>query len=299
MTERRRLGRGLDALIPTPDAAEAFARRGAPAGQAQELPLKKIELNPKQPRLEMDPEKLNQLAESIRSSGVIQPVLVRPAGELYELVVGERRLRAARLAGLETVPAIVRDVPDDKVLELALVENIQRADLNPIEKARAIRRMISELHLTQQEAGRRLGLDRSTIANSLRLLDLSDQLQAMVSRGTLSAGHARALLAVSDESRRVRLAGSIEKDGLSVRETERLAAHDGRRHKAIRLSQPSPNIVQLEDGLSEALGTRVEVKPKRQGGKIVIHFRDHDDFERLYESLTGRSLLDYPQKIPA
>ncbi len=264
-----------------------------------EVPLKKIELNPEQPRAEVDPDKLQELADSIRSSGVIQPVLVRPAGEMFELVVGERRIRAARVAGLESVPAIVRDVPDEKMLELALIENIQRSDLNPIEKARAIRRMISELDLTQEEAGRRLGLNRSTIANTLRLLDLSDDLQQMVARGTLTSGHARAVLSLEDEQDRQRLAQQVMQKGLSVREAERLASRGGRAHKAVKVHQPSPNVSRLEEDLSEALGTRVRIKPQKNGGKIVIRFRNHDDFERLYELLTRKPPIDYPARIPA
>ncbi len=293
MAERRRLGRGLDALIPAEEA------ESAPAGEVREVELSRIELNPKQPRLEVDREELESLADSVRSSGVIQPVLVRPAGEMFELVCGERRLRAARMAGQDRIPAIVRDVPDEKMLELALIENIQRHDLNPIEKARGVRRMISELELTQEEAGRRLGLNRSTVANMLRLLELSDELQAMVSRGTLSAGHARALLAVEDEARRARLATLIAEKGMSVREAERMAADGRDGHKTTKLTRPSPNVVQLEERLSEALGTKVEVKPRRRGGKIVVHFTDNDDFERLFEELAGQSSFDYPRKVPA
>ncbi len=292
MAEKRRLGRGLDSLIP------ALAG-GAETSGVEEIPLRRIELNPKQPRAGMDAEELERLAESIRSEGVIQPVVVRPAGAGYELVIGERRARAARMAGLETVPAIVRDVPDEKILELALVENIQRTDLNPIEKAMAVRRLISELDLIQEEAGRRLGLERSTIANLLRLLELSDELQQMVSQGRLSAGHARALLAVEDEEVRASLARKIAAEGLSVREAERLAARSGASRPASPLRPPSPNVVRLEEALSTALGARVEVKQKRKGGKIVIHFLDHDDFERLYEALTGQAASDYPERIPA
>ena len=294
MAERRRLGRGLDSLIPAP---EEEARAGA---RPAEVPLRHIELNPRQPRFDVDPEELERLADSIRASGVIQPVVVRPAGDTYELVVGERRVRAAKLAGLETVPALVRDVPDERMLELALVENIQRADLNPIEKATAVSHMISELGLTQEEAGRRLGLDRSTIANLLRLLELSEDVRQMVSRGTLSAGHARALLSVPHEGARMRLARQIAAKGLSVREAERLAAREAGPLRTTRLHQPTPNIVQLEETLSQALGARVQVKPaRRKGGKIVIHFNDHPDFERLYEALTGRSAAEYPERIPA
>jgi len=294
MAEKRRLGRGLDSLIPSLDIVP-----NADAGP-QQVPLKKIELNPKQPRFDVDPAALERLADSIRSSGVIQPVVVRPAGELFELVVGERRVRAAKLAGLEAVPALVRDVPDEKMLELALVENIHRADLNPMEKASAIRQMIAELGLTQEDAGQRLGLDRSTISNLLRLLELPEEVQQMVSRGTLSGGHARALLAVENGAARVRLANRIAARGLSVREAERLAAREGGAHRPVRLRQPSPNVVQLEEALSQALGVRVEVRPgRKKGGRIVIHFSDHDVFERIYETLTGQAAAEYPEKIPA
>jgi ParB family chromosome partitioning protein len=294
MADRRRLGRGLDSLIPT---LERETERAEPG----EIPLQKIELNPNQPRAVMDPDELQRLAESIRSSGVIQPVLVRPTGaESYELVVGERRVRAARLAGLEAVPAVVRDVPDEKMLELALVENIQRADLNPIEKAAAIRRMIAELELTQEDAGLRLGMDRSTVANLLRLLELSDELKEMVSRGTLSAGHARALLALPHEGARARLARKIVALGLSVRAAERMAGAEAAGRPG-RIRQPSPNIVELEENLSKALGTRVEIKPgRKQGGKLTIRYASHDDFERIYEALTGHATTDeYGVQVPA
>jgi ParB family chromosome partitioning protein len=294
MTERRRLGKGLDSLIPELDVDAA---QGA---SPQEIPLKKIEMNPRQPRRDLDPEPLQQLADSIKASGVIQPVIVRPAGDLYELVVGERRVRAAHLAGLETIPALVRDVPDHRMLELALVENIQRTDLNPIEKAQAIQQMISELGLTQEEAGRRLGLDRSTIANFLRLLELSEELQEMVSRGTLSAGHARALLAVNDPAVRVRLARQIAARGLSVREAERLAARPVGALAGPRLHAPSPDVVQMEEALSRALGTRVQIGQMRKGGKIVVYFRNHEDFERLFELVTGHGTADEDlQRVPA
>ncbi|MDP6438893.1 MAG: ParB/RepB/Spo0J family partition protein, partial [Candidatus Brocadiia bacterium] len=180
---KRRLGRGLDSLI-SPD--------GAPAGpesrsgeQGQEIELSRIELNPKQPRREMDPECLDRLAASVREAGVLQPIVVRPKGDMYELVMGERRLRAARLAGLDRIPAVVREVPDDRLLEFALIENVQREDLNPIEKAQAIGQLIQELELTQEQAGERLGMDRSTVANLLRLLELPGKVRDMVSRGTL------------------------------------------------------------------------------------------------------------------
>jgi len=305
MAKKQRLGRGLDSLIPEMPEMEAPGRQaqddlpGGPHAGVQTVPLRKIELNPRQPRLEMDPQELERLSASIRESGVIQPVVVRPRGDVYELVVGERRLRATLMAGLDSIPAIVRDVPDDKLLELALVENIQRADLNAIEKAKAIDRMIEELDLTQEEAGRRLGLERSTVTNLLRLLELPEELQEMVSRGTLSAGHARALLSVEDYAARLRLAKRIVAKQLSVREAERLAAREGAGRRPARIHEPSPDVAALEESLSESFGTRVEIKQRRRGGRIVIHFRNHDDFERLYESLTGRGTAEYPERIPA
>jgi ParB family chromosome partitioning protein len=306
MAKKQRLGRGLDSLIqelPELEAhapkAEAMPSEPPDAAGVRPLPLKKIELNPKQPRLEMDPAELERLSASIREAGVIQPVVVRPRGDVYELVVGERRLRAALMAGLDAIPAIVRDVPDDKLLEIALVENIQRADLNAIEKAKAIDRMIEELDLTQEEAGRRLGLERSTVTNLLRLLEHPVELQEMVSRGTLSGGHARALLAVEDHAARLRLARLIAAKGLSVREAELLAAREAGGRRVARVHEPSPDVAAFEESLSESFGSRVEVKQRRRGGRIVIHFRNHDDFERVYELLTGRATAEYPESASA
>jgi len=294
MAEKRRLGRGLDSLIPALDEGPA------PGEWPQEIPLKKIELNPKQPRLEMDPDLLQQLAASIKEQGLIQPVMVRPKGDMYELVVGERRVRASHMAGLTAIPALIRDVPDEKMLEIALIENVQRADLNAIEKAKAIRQMIGELDLTQEQAGRRLGLDRSTIANSLRLLDLSDELQDMVSRGTLTAGHARALLTVESPAVRMRLARRIVAKGLSVRDAERLAGRPEGVVRSARLHEPAPDVVRLEEEMSRALGTHVEIKQKRKGGTIMIRFSSHEDFERLYELITGQGTADdLIERIPA
>jgi len=294
MAEKRRLGRGLDSLIPALDEGPA------PGEWPQEIPLKKIELNPKQPRLEMDPDLLQQLAASIKEQGLIQPVMVRPKGDMYELVVGERRVRASHMAGLTAIPALIRDVPDEKMLEIALIENVQRADLNAIEKAKAIRQMIGELDLTQEQAGRRLGLDRSTIANSLRLLDLSDELQEMVSRGTLTAGHARALLTVESPAVRMRLARRIVAKGLSVRDAERLAGRPEGVVRSARLHEPAPDVVRLEEEMSRALGTHVEIKQKRKGGTIMIRFSSHEDFERLYELITGQGTADdLIERIPA
>jgi len=295
MVNKRGLGRGLDSLIPTDYVDED--------GGVREIPLSAIELNPRQPRQQMDSEELEGLADSIKSCGIIQPVVVRPGrsptgaedGHLYELAVGERRLRAARMAGLQTVPAIVRDLSDEQMLETALVENIQRQDLNPIEKARAIRQLILETALTQEQAGQRLGMSRPAIANLLRLLELPEQVQQMVSRGTLSAGHARALLAIEQDDQRVSLAKKIASGGLSVRQAEALV-----RPKPVTLRpENSPHIREMESALQKALGTRVRIRRRGLKGRIIIHFAGHDAFERIFELITHQAAKETPQKASA
>ena len=273
--KRQRLGRGLDALLGAGPAA--------PCGGPVEIELSRIELSPWQPRGGLKEEALKELADSIRSAGVLQPVLVRPKGQMFELVMGERRLKAAHLAGLSSVPALVRDVPDSRMLELALVENLQREDLGPIEKARAIERLIREGGLTQEEAASRVGLSRPSLANLLRLLELPEVVQGMVSRGTLSQGHARAILAVKDQAGRVALAERVARQGLSVRQAERLASGGPPPQKA----PPSPHLARLEAALQEALSTRVEVRSRGRRGRIVIHFSDAEQCERLFELITG------------
>jgi ParB family transcriptional regulator, chromosome partitioning protein len=291
MAEKRRLGRGLDALIPDLSDLAAPGDVGGAEG-LRELPLQAIELNPRQPRQTFDPARLQELADSIAESGVIQPIVVRPRGDQYELVVGERRLRASLLAGKATIPALVRDVPDDRMLELALVENIQRADLNAIERAEAVEQMIAELGLTQEQVGRRIGFQRSSVANMLRLLELPETVRDMVSRGTLSAGHARALLPVSPAAAQERLARQIERRGLSVREAERLAARESLPVSQRRGAPLTAHLASLEEVLRTSLGVRVDIRPKRKGGRIVVHFRDTDEFERLCEQISGQDAFD-------
>ena len=283
MAERARLGQGLDSLLSTVIDEGVEAAEGV-----RELPIHQIELNPRQPRQGMNEEALEGLAESIRTSGVIQPILVRPRGEMYELVTGERRLRATRKAGLEAIPAVIRDIPDEKMLELALLENIQREDLNAIEKARAIGLMIDELGITQENCASRLGLSRPAVANSLRLLTLPTEVQEMVSRETISAGHARALLAIKDHTLIVTAARRVAARGLSVRQTEAMAARlNGSGSIAEANGAESAQTASLADQLQEALGCKVEVKGKGQKGQIIIHFQSYEEFERLYEHLTG------------
>ncbi|MFP4028332.1 MAG: ParB/RepB/Spo0J family partition protein [Candidatus Brocadiia bacterium] len=293
MVKKRRLGKGLASLIGdadtkkdsgSPPNSSATAASGH-SGTLQ-IELSAIELNPEQPRKELDEEALEGLSESIKSAGVLQPIVVRPKGDLYELVMGERRLKAAHKAGLETIPALVRDISDDRMLELALIENVQREDLNPIEKAEAIDRMIDNLDLTQEQAAQKLGLKRSTVANFLRLLDLPTKIQQMVSRETLSAGHARAVLSLGEPVLQKKLAKKIVDEGLSVRKAERLASQGLSSSRPSR-PEPSPQVKRLQRELRDALNTKVEVKHRGKKGKIVVHFANNDEFQRLYDLMRG------------
>ena len=288
MAHKNRLGRGLDSLISSSDEE-------AEAG-VEHIPLHKIELNPKQPREDVDEGKLKNLADSIESSGVIQPIVVRRCDDMYQLAVGERRLRASRRAGLDTIPAVVRALDDEDMLETALAENIQRSDLNPIEKARAVRRLVDELDITQAEAGRRLGLKRSTVTNLLRLLELGEDIQEMVSRETLSEGHARALLGIDDEDTRLKAAKRVVAQDLSVRKTEELVSRlnrepdkeeDKTTTKKPQTSGRSPQLERLEDELQRSLGTRVKIEAGKKKGRIVVHYENHEEFDRLYDLLAN------------
>jgi ParB family chromosome partitioning protein len=253
-----------------------------------------IQANPFQPRREFTPEALGDLERSIREHGVLQPVIVRPAGTGFQLVAGERRLRAARNVGLATIPAVVRDVSDGQMLALALVENIQREDLNPIETARAYRDLLSTPGLTQEDVAKVVSKSRVAVTNTLRLLDLPEELQDHVSRGTLSAGHGRALLMTKDAEAMHALASRILAEGLSVRESEALASGaapaPGTPTLLVRppRKERSSHLAELEDRLRTSLGTRVAVKPGRgKRGKIVVYYASLEDFERIFEILTG------------
>lgn len=290
--KKRRLGKGLASLVgetrSKEETGDEEAKKQPESGVPIEIDLSRIELNPEQPRKKMDPEALEGLAESIRGAGVLQPVVVRPKGDLYELIMGERRMRAAHEAGLEKIPAFIRDVGDDRMLELALIENVQREDLNAIEKAEAIHRMVEELEMTQKDVGEKLGLNRSTVANFIRLLDLPAEIRDMVSRETLSAGHARALLSVESTERQLELARKVKRKGLSVRQTEKLATRESRpAQKAAQ--EPSPQVKRLQRELQESLGAKVEIRSRGDKGKITIHFSDNDQFERLYGLMTGEA----------
>ena len=269
----------VDKFPPDKDLHESF----------REISVDIISPNPYQPRTVWDQEELMDLAESIRSNGVIQPIIVRPTTGGYELIAGERRLRAAKLASLKSIPALVREASDEQLLELALIENIHRTDLNPIERAKAYQRYLQTFSLTQAEAAQRLGEDRSVITNYLRLLDLPDEIKQMLIEGQLSMGHARAMLALPTDELRRKLANRAMAGRLSVREVERLVRKyltgTGESRKTIR-SKP-PHIVDLEQQLSRQLGTKVAIETRKNGqrGKIIIEFYSLEEFDRITEAV--------------
>jgi len=287
-----RLGRGLEAIL-------GHTKEEQPQGmQVLDLAVSQIHPNPNQPRQDFDPAALAELVESVHRNGILQPVIVRPDADGYQLIAGERRWRAAMQAGLPTVPAIVRTATDTETLELALIENLQREDLNPIEQARAYKELIERFGLTQEEASGRIGKNRSSIANMLRLLDLPQDIQDAVSRGTLSMGHARALLGLPDRNEQRRLATRIQEEDLSVRQTERLVADRLRRSRATPAPEgPRPaHLTDLERQLREALGTRVTITQHRNStsGRISIDFFSQDDFQRVLARIVGQQTPPQP-----
>ncbi len=280
MVEKRpALGRGLSALIP--DAA-------TPAVDERSLDVDSDLLRPNrfQPRTAMDETKIDELAQSIRANGIIQPIVVRRVEGGYEIVAGQRRWRASQRAGLLKVPVVVRDVPDERLLAVALIENIQREDLNPIEEAHAYRRLADEYRLTQEQIADAVGKDRSSIANYLRLLKLPQEVRAHVGSGELSMGHARALLGLPDETSQLRVSRNVLARSLSVRETEALVKK-GTGPAPIKTSADKDvHTRAAEERLRFALGTRVRIERKRKGGTIEIDFGSEEELQRIFEVLT-------------
>src|ERR1043166_2128562 len=279
---KRPLGRGLSALISTD-------QQPADNNEIREIGIDLIRPGSQQPRTTFDAAKLEELAQSIRSTVIIQPLLVRPAGGLFELVAGERRWRAAQLAGLTRVPVIVREIPDDRLLEFALVENIQRQELNPIEEANAYRRLIDSLGLTQEEVARRVGRDRTFITNYLRVLKLPTDIQSLLETEKLSFGHARTLLGIQDPVTQRRFAQKIVKHGWSVRETEQRGKnlHERKTSPPKAPQALDPNIRAAEAKLRRALSTQVRIHPQRAGssGKIEIEYYSLADLDRIYSAI--------------
>jgi ParB family transcriptional regulator, chromosome partitioning protein len=297
MQERRpALGKGLSALIP--DAPEPAAARAG----AIEIDIDLLAPNEDQPRLQMDDAKLEELTQSIRANGIIQPILVRKTGTSYRIIAGERRWRAAQRAGLLRVPVVVREVPEGshkQLLELALIENIQREDLNPVEEAVAYQRLSEEFHLTQEQIASAVGKDRSSVANYLRLLKLPDEVRAELAAGSLSMGHARALLALTDPAAQRHAAREVISRGLSVRDTELMVKKLGtqsqgpNRNKSQEpgtksVEQPDVHTRAAEDRMRFALGTKVRIARRGQGGTIEIDFGSESELNRLYEYITDK-----------
>lgn len=289
---RKALGRGLNALLS--------ADKSSPVSEETlQIDIALITPSPVQPRTRFEEGALRGLADSIRENGLVQPVVVRRQGNKYELIAGERRWRASQLAGLERIPAVIKDVPDDKLLELALIENIQREDLNAIEEALAYKNLIEAAGLTQEVLAQRVGRDRSYITNYLRLLRLPEDLQRLVQDGKLSTGHARTLLGATDVALQRRLARKIIERGISVRETERLIRQlssrtEGVTKSAAKKRTEDPNVKAAEVKLRRRLGTRVNISGNSAGagGRIEIEYYGSQDLDRLYGLLMGGSSAD-------
>ena len=314
MSRERRLGRGLEALLGRPiesSATQPSDESSTPNPHGQEsqpcdsdaglpqLDLQLIDANPYQPRQQFDKTEIAGLCDSIREHGILQPIVVRRQGDRYQLVAGERRLRAAQLAGWQQVPVQIRDVDDRQLAELAIVENVQRKDLNALEKAASFQRYLQEYQSTQEELAARIHVDRSTIANLIRLLELPEEVKLLLGDGEISQGHARALLPLGDQHDQIQFAKKIRSDSLSVRATEEAVRDHIRRADAEPFSvvgsggesqsakrAPAPQLTALEEQLRLALGTKIDLRQTAKGrGRITIHFKNNDEFERLRELL--------------
>lgn len=304
----RHLGKGLQSLLGPIISSETTPVSPVPETQTtpnfppdkqlhnslREIGLSTILPNPYQPRTVWDQQELADLAESIKANGIIQPIIVRPAGDKFELIAGERRFRAAQLAGLTTIPALIRQATDEQLLELALIENIQRTNLNPIERAKAYQNYLNTFSLTQSEAAERLGESRSVVANHLRLLDLPVELRQMLTNGQLTMGHARAMLALPSDELRRKLANRALAGRLSVREVERLVkkylTDTGQRKQEHRTK--SAHILDLETSLTRQLGTKVNIETRKnqQRGKIIIEFYSLDEFDRIMDGIGAETV---------
>ena len=296
--QRKALGRGLSALLParggssSGSPAAAVAPSKEPAASPSRLPIASIHPNPMQPRTIFQQDRLEELAASIRANGIIQPLIVRKHGDTYQIVAGERRWRAAQLAGVMEVPVVIQEVADPQMLELALIENIQREDLNPIETAHAYERLNRELGLSHEEIGRQTGKDRTSIVNTIRLLKLPQEVQGLLSAQKLNMGHARAVLGLPTAELQIQVAEKAAAQGMSVRQVEALVQHlTSERHEAgssKRETKTDPNVKAAAEALERALGTRVRiVELSRDRGRIEIEYYSQAELERLYEHILG------------
>lgn len=290
--KRKALGKGLKALIPVaeqPSGSDTLPPRGG----LFECPVDRLVPNESQPRQAFDEEKLQELTESVRSHGVLQPLVVRALENgTFQIVAGERRWRAARLASFERVPVVVKDLSDAQSLEVALIENIQREDLNPLEEAEAYRQLLDEHGLTQEQLSKRVGRQRSTVANALRLLKLPDELQKLILNGSLMMGHARALVGLDSATAQLAIARKVVRDGMSVRACEEIVRRqisrpeDGRANR--RSKSLNPDERHLIEDLQHRFGTKVDLQPGKKGGKVVIHYYSNQDLDRIVQVLEGR-----------
>jgi ParB family chromosome partitioning protein len=294
MSKRRSLGRGLDALLST------SARPPGAAGDAdrlRELPVDLLERGRYQPRVDMREETLADLAESIKAQGIVQPIVVRPLGagggeRRYEIVAGERRWRAAQLAGLDVVPALVKEIPDEAAVAVALIENIQRENLNPIEEARSLKRLVEDFEMTHEQAAEAVGRSRVAVSNLLRLLELPEPVRTMLEKREIDMGHARALLGVESAAEMVKLAARVAREGWSVRETERAVRklagpESGRRASGGKAAQAEkdPDVRRMEADLADKLGARVAIEHGAKGGKLVIRYHSLDELDGIIEHI--------------
>ncbi len=283
MSKKRGLGRGLNALIPT--ASEQNQETGA-----RVVPIQRIRPNPHQPRSVMDESRLAELAASIKEHGLIQPLIVTQSGDEYVLIAGERRWRALQQAGLKEAPVIVKEATPQTMLELALIENIQRADLNPLEEAYAYQQLMDEFGLTQEQVAQRVSKGRSTVANLVRLIHLPPSIQQAVTDGRLSGAHARSLLPLPTPEMQIAAMNQIVKLSLSVRQTENLVKKllAAEKPKPKPRTRPSAELLALETKFEQRLGTRVNIQKSQKGGKVVIHYYSDDDLQAIYETILGQ-----------
>jgi ParB family chromosome partitioning protein len=280
----KRLGKGLSALIP--DEVQSAEVADIPDSHLIEIRVAEVKPNPYQPRINFDKQALAELKDSIQEKGLIQPITVRKVNSHFELIAGERRLRAAIEVGLDKLPAYVMEVETkEEMLELAIVENVQRERLNPIEQANAYQRLLKECKLTQDEIAQKIGKDRSTITNMLRLLRLPEQIQKSVEEGIISVGHARTLLALENKEQQLQLWGKIIKNDVSVRKLEKLVKEvsEVKPEPSIKTKKKSVHILKIEDNLRDVFGTKVSVRPKNEGGSIDIEFYSPEDLNRILE----------------
>ena len=299
MALKRGLGKGLDSLIPTNVMMESEVKHAtvSTASSAEEekdgtlmVKLSKVEPNREQPRKNFDEDSLQELAESLKQCGMLQPILVQNRGDYYEIIAGERRWRAAKIAGLKEVPVIVRELTDQEIVEISLIENIQREDLNPIEEAQAYKRLLTEFHLKQDEVAERVSKSRTAVTNSMRLLKLCDEVQKMVVDDMISTGHARALISIEDPEEQYLIAQKIFDEKLSVREVEKLVKDLHKPPKPPKEENKTLQAIyqEISERLKQSLSTKVSVSAKQNGaGKIEIEFYNHEDLERLLERITG------------